>query len=350
MNIHERLNPPPLLDISAQNKADKIIGGKSSGVVNWNDIKYPQMYEIYKTLLTNFWRAEEIQMNEDVNAWKTLSKDEQEAFLNVNGLIAVLDSVQPALLSNIKNYFSDSSIREIFTLIEQQEVVHNQSYSYVLSSIVPLETQKKAFDMAITKQEIYARNNLIIDVYEEFRANPTIYNIAKSLIASIILEGINFYSSFAFFYNLARNKKMIKTSTIISYINKDEFSHSFFMSLLVKLMVKEIPEINENRKLEKFAHEIFEKAVELEIEWSRFVLKKIEQIDLEEMSDYIRYRANKCLGMLEFNPIYEGVDENSMPWIRVFSDENINNSKTDFFENKSRNYGKVSQDNGFDEL
>ncbi|RXZ77937.1 ribonucleotide-diphosphate reductase subunit beta [Paenibacillaceae bacterium] len=349
MNLNKPLSKARFLDVSAPNKSDFLIGGKSSGIVNWNDIKYTQFYEIYKNLVSNFWRPEEIPMIDDAKQWKTLSELEQKSFLNIIGLLSILDSVQPNYLSVLKDYLSDSSARMVLSVIEDQEVIHNQSYSYVLSSIEKLESQNKAFDMARTRKEIYERNSLIIDIYEEFKNNPTPINLCNSIAASIVLEGINFYSSFAFFYNLARNQKMVKTSTMISYINKDEFAHSYFMSLLLKLIISEYPEINKDGVFEVYVQNLFKRAVELETEWSRFVLNGID-VDIDEMSEYIEYRANKCLGMLNFSPVYDGVSENSMPWIRVFSDENLNLGKTDFFENKSRQYSKTSDNNGFDEL
>jgi ribonucleoside-diphosphate reductase beta chain len=350
LKINEPLKKVRFLDVTAPNKSDFLIGGKSSGIVNWNDIKYGQFYEVYKNLVSNFWRPEEIPMMQDSKQWKTLPQVDKDAFLNIIGLLSILDSVQPNYLSVLKEYFSDSSARAVLSIIEDQEVIHNQSYSYVLSSIEKLDLQNKAFDMARTQKEIYERNSLIIDIYEEFKENPTPLNLCKSMAASIVLEGINFYSSFAFFYNLARNQKMVKTSTMISYINKDEFAHSYFMSMVLKLILGEYPELNKDNSFELFTQRLFKEAVELEIEWSKFVLKGIDDIDLDEMADYIKYRANKCLGMLNFESVYEGVNENSMPWIRVFSDENLNLGKTDFFENKSRQYSKTSEANGFDDL
>jgi ribonucleoside-diphosphate reductase beta chain len=289
-------------------------------------------------------------MIDDAKMWSRLSESERQAFLHIIGLLSILDSVQPKYLSAIKEYVTDPSAQALLSVAEFQEVVHNQSYSYVLASIEKREVQNRAFEMARTQKEIYERNKLIIDSYEEFRVNPTMKNFCKSLLNSIVLEGINFYSGFAFFYNLARNNKMVKTSTMISYINKDEMTHAYFISMLFKLILSENPHLNANNELEKYAHELFHKATELEIGWSKYALAEIEDIDLNEMADYIKYRANKCLGMVGFAELYEGVSENSMPWIRVFSDENMNLGKTDFFENKSRQYAKVSDDNGFDEL
>lgn len=337
-----------LLEPSNPNKATAIINGKASGILNWNDIKYSHFYDMYKTLLGNFWTPFEINMSDDIKQWRSLTDRERDAFLHIIGLLSILDSVQPNILSSLKEYITDPSAKANISIIEQQEVVHNQSYSYVLASIEKLSEQNRAFEMARTTPEIYERNNHVIEVYESFRENPNPETFVKALVASIVLEGINFYSGFAFFYNLARNQKMLKTSTMISYINKDELCHSYFISQLLRAVLTENPELND----ESFAQWIYDyikKAVEYEKEWSTFVLRGIDGIDIDEMLKYIEYLGNKRLRMIGLEDIYDA-DENSMPWIRVFSDENINLGKTDFFEAKPRSYAKTTDDNGFDEL
>jgi ribonucleoside-diphosphate reductase beta chain len=67
------------------------------------------------------------------------------------------------------------------------------------------------------------------------------------------------------------------------------------------------------------------------------------------MAGYIQYRANKMLRLLGLSDLYEGKTENPMKWIRAYVD-NFEDTKTDFFEQKSRQYTKVSDLNGFDEL
>ena len=193
------------------------------------------------------------------------------------------------------------------------------------------------------------RNENIIKYYNEFVDNPTTENIVKTLTYTTLLEGLFFYSGFAFFYNLARYNKMVGTSTMISYINRDELEHGRFISELFRATLSENPELN-NEELIGWVYDQFKESVELEIEWSNYVLKDIEGIDLDDMQGYIKYRANKMLRLIGLNEIYPEYVENPMKWIRAYAD-NIDGTKTDFFEQKSRQYVKVNAiDNGFDDL
>lgn len=331
------------------NKSTGIFNGKSSGILNWNDIAYPHWYKIYKRLLGNYWQADEINMSSDVKHFPDLTKAEQDAYLKVIGLLATLDAPQTRTALLLSLYATDPSVQSIMAVIAQQEAVHNESYSYVLSSVVSLDQQNKAFDFGRTDTILLKRNENILKYYNEFVENPTTENIIKTLTYTTLLEGLFFYSGFAFFYNLARYNKMVGTSTMISYINRDELEHGRFISELFRATLSENPELN-NDELIGWVYEQFKESVEHEIEWSNYVLEDIEGIDLDDMQGYIKYRANKMLRLLGLNEIYPDYVENPMKWIRAYAD-NIDGTKTDFFEQKSRQYVKVNAiDNGFDDL
>src|SRR5699024_6230341 len=219
---------------------------------------------------------------------------------------------------------------------------------YVLSSVVSLAEQKESFELGRTDAVLLKRNKSIMKYYNQFVKQPTIENILKTIVYTILLEGMFFYSGFAFFYHMARNNKMVGTSTMISYINRDELEHGRFISELFRATLAENPRYN-NEQFIEFVYDSFRESVELEIEWSHYVLKDIVGIDLEEMSGYIKYRANKMLRMMGLSEIYEDYVENLMKWIHAYVD-NFDGTKTDFFEQTSRQYMKTSDVNGFDDL
>lgn len=337
-----------LMNPEYPNKSTGLINGKSSGLLNWNDIAYPQMYTIYQTLLSNFWKAQEINMQDDIKQWDLLTAIEQDVFLRINTQLASLDSLQTPTMSQVMDYVTDPSCKAIFAVISQQEAVHNESYSYILSSLVPLQEQNERFNQAKADPMVMKRNTIILQSYEKFRAEPTAQHLFELCVNSINLEGIYFYAGFAFFYHLARQQKMLKTSTMISYIQRDEMQHAYFTAMFLRILLTENKEINTEENINYIYHTI-DQAVQLEKEWADYILKDISGIDLNEFEGYIEYLANKRLRQLGLANLYAD-RENPMPWIHVFSDEMMNETKSDFFEQKSRTYSKVTQSNGFDEL
>jgi ribonucleoside-diphosphate reductase beta chain len=330
------------------NKSTGVFGGKSSGILNWNDIAYPHWYKMYKRLVGNYWQADEVNMQSDIKQFPTLTEEEQDAYLKIIGLLSTLDAPQTRTALLISLYATDPSVQSIMAVIAQQEAVHNESYSYVLSSVVSLDEQNKSFQLGRTDPVLLKRNKNLTKQYNTFVEEPTIENILKTLVYTALLEGMFFYSGFAFFYNLARHNKMVGTSTMISYINRDELEHGRFISELFRATLAENPEYN-NETFIQWVYDHFKESVELEIEWSNYVLGNVEGIDLDEMAGYVKYRANKMLRMMGLHDVYPYYTDNPMKWIRAYVD-NFDGTKTDFFEQKSRQYTKTSDLNGFDDL
>ncbi|MBU9723246.1 MULTISPECIES: ribonucleotide-diphosphate reductase subunit beta [Bacillaceae] len=348
MNVNTPMEKIKLLNPEYPNKSTGIINGQSSGLLNWNDIAYPQMYTLYETLLSNFWKAQEINMQDDIKQWDKLSEEERDVFLRINTQLASLDSLQTPTMSQAMDYVTDSSFKAIFAVISQQEAVHNESYSYILSSLIPLPEQNDRFNQAKSDPLIQKRNQLILDAYEQFRQKPSPQNLLALAVNSIVLEGIYFYAGFAFFYHLARKQQMLKTSTMISYIQRDEMQHAYFMAQFIRALLTENPSLHTQENID-YIYKVIGEATALEKEWAHYILKNIDGIDLQEFDGYVEYLANKRLRQLGLSNLYEE-RANPMPWIHVFSDEMMNQTKSDFFEQKSRTYSKVSQSNGFDEL
>ncbi|HLS65677.1 MAG TPA: ribonucleotide-diphosphate reductase subunit beta [Pseudogracilibacillus sp.] len=330
------------------NKSTGVFGGKSSGILNWNDIAYPHWYNMYKRLVGNYWQADEVNMASDIKQFPELSEAEKDAYLKIIGLLSTLDAPQTRTALLFSLYATDPAVQSIMAVIAQQEAVHNESYSYVLSSVVSLAEQNESFELGRKDPVLLKRNEKIMHYYNTFVEEPTIENILKTMVYTILLEGMFFYSGFAFFYHLARNNKMVGTSTMVSYINRDELEHGRFISEMFRATLAENPEYN-NEEMITFVYDSFKDSVELEIEWSEYVLKDLEGIDLEEMAGYVKYRANKMLRMMGLQEQYPEYVENPMKWIRAYAD-NFDSTKTDFFEQKSRQYTKTSDLNGFDDL
>ncbi|MBY6035415.1 ribonucleotide-diphosphate reductase subunit beta [Fictibacillus nanhaiensis] len=337
-----------IYDADAPNASTGVINGRSSNILNWDDVRFSWAYPLYKNMLANFWTPFEINMSSDSKQYTYLTEKEQDTFNKIIGLLAFLDSVQTDYSSRVAAYLTDSSLSALMATLSFQEVVHNQSYSYVLSSLVPKRKQDEIFEYWKTDTVLRERNDFIVQGYKEFIENPKPETFVKSIIFDVILEGLNFYSGFSFFYNLARNQKMVSTSTMINYINRDEQLHVYLFCKVFKAVLDENPHL-QNEELDAFAKRTFQKAAELEIKWSKYIIgDAFEGINETDLAAYIKFMANKRLNELGFEKLYPEHKKNPLPWIKAYSD--VNSGKSDFFEQKSRQYTKVSDENGFDEL
>ncbi|WP_243385879.1 ribonucleotide-diphosphate reductase subunit beta [Bacillus kexueae] len=348
MNGNE-LKKREIMDRTAPNRSTAIINGSCSNVLNWDDVAYPWAYPKYKRMLANFWTPFEINMSQDIKQFPELTEEEQNAFLKIIGLLALLDSIQTDYAGKVADYITDSSINALMIILAQQEVIHNHSYSYVLSSLVPKSVQDEVFEYWRNEPVLQKRNEFVTNGYKEFAENPNVENLLKSIVFDVILEGLFFYSGFAFFYNLARNQKMVASSTMINYINRDEQLHVDLFVKIYQEVLKQYPEYD-TPELAQFVQSTFVKAAELEIEWAHQILgNKMEGLSLKDVEHYIKFYANVRCHQLGYERPFDGYRSNPLKWIKAY--EEVDLGKSDFFEQKSRQYTKVNHvDNGFDEL
>ncbi|TDL31479.1 ribonucleotide-diphosphate reductase subunit beta [Jeotgalibacillus sp. S-D1] len=345
-----QLKPRSIMDGNAPNRSTGIVNGKSSNVLNWDDVRYSWAYPKYKTMLSNFWTPFEINMGNDIKQFQQLSEAEQNAFLKIIGLLALLDSIQSDYAGKVADYLTDSSLNALMIMLAQQEVIHNHSYSYVLSSLVSQQQQKEVFDYWRTEPTLRKRNDFVTNGYQAFAEEPSVEHFAQSIVYDVILEGLFFYSGFAFIYNLARNQKMVSTSTMINYINRDEQIHVGLFEKIYKELLHEHPEIN-SAAHHDFTVAAFREGAELEIAWGREIIgDQFDGITMDELTQYIQYMANKRCNQLGHgrNVFPDAPVKNPLRWIVAYQE--VDQGKTDFFEQKSRQYTKTSDDNGFDDL
>lgn len=336
-----------LYDITAPNRSTGIINGRSSNILNWDDVRFAWAYPLYRNMLANFWIPAEVNMAGDVKQWPQLTADERDTFRKVIGLLAFLDSVQTDYSGKAAAFLTDSSLSALMSVLSFQEVVHNQSYSYVLSSLVPKPEQDAIFDYWRDLPVLRERNDFIAKGYEAFTENQTPQTFLESIVYDIVLEGLFFYCGFAFFYNLARNQKMIGTNTMIRFINRDEELHVRLFTQIFRELLAEQPELDTPANRE-FVRETFRKAVELEIAWGEHIIgDKFDGITMDDMAAYIRFMANKRVNELGIERPFDGYRRNPLRWIKAYEDNNA--GKTDFFEARVSAYKKAA-DNGFDEL
>jgi ribonucleoside-diphosphate reductase beta chain len=117
---------------------------------------------------------------------------------------------------------------------------------------------------------------------------------------------------------------------------------------IFKEILQENPDLK-TKELEDFVLGTFKRAAELEINWARYVIgEKTEGILLSDVEAYIKFYANVRCNQLGYERPFEGYRTNPLRWIVAY--EEVDHGKSDFFEQKSRQYTKVQVDNGFDEL
>lgn len=315
----------------------KIFGGDPTGIFELNDIKYQWAYNLWEMMLNNTWFPKEVDMTRDVSDYKQITQMEKDAYDKALSQLIFMDSLQTNnIMDNINPYVTSPEINLILVRQAYEEALHSQSYAVMVDSISA--NSKEIYDLWRRDMMLKSKNDAIAGVYEELSKNPTEHNFVKACFANQILEGIYFYSGFAYIYTLARSGKMLGSAQMIRFIQRDEVTHLVLFQNLINSLRKERPDLfTEQLKSEVIA--MFKEAVKLESDWGKYITGgQILGLTDAILEQYIQYLADDRLSSVGFAKLYNVT--NPIKWVDDFS--KFNDQKTNFFEGTVANYSKGS--------
>jgi ribonucleoside-diphosphate reductase, beta subunit (fragment) len=331
-------NPDGDIDLSSR----RIIGGNTTNLNDFNNMKYPWVSEWYRQAMNNFWIPEEINLAQDLKDYPNLPAAERRAYDKILSFLIFLDSIQTANLPNVASYITANEVNLCLSIQTFQEALHSQSYSYMLDSICAPNERNDILYQWKNDEHLLRRNTFIGEIYNSFQEDQSQLNFMRAVMGNYILEGIYFYSGFMFFYNLGRNNRMPGSVQEIRYINRDENTHLWLFRNIIKALREEAPELFTD-DLIKMYREMIKEGCEQEIAWGHYAIgDDVEGLTKEMVTDYIQYLGNLRSDNLGFGRIYEGhdVEPPSLAWVSQYADANM--IKTDFFEARSTAYAKSS--------
>jgi len=315
----------------------RIFGGNPTGIFELNDIKYQWAYNLWEMMLNNTWFPKEVDMTRDVSDYKHITEMEKDAYDKALSQLIFMDSLQTNnIMDNINPFVTAPEINLILVRQAYEEALHSQSYAVMVDSISA--NSKEIYDLWRRDMMLKSKNDAIAKVYEELSKNPTEHNFVKACFANQILEGIYFYSGFAYIYTLARSGKMLGSAQMIRFIQRDEVTHLVLFQNLINSLRKERPDLfSEQLKEEVIA--MFKHAVELEVAWGKYITQgQILGLTDAILEQYIQYLADDRLSSVGFAKLYNVT--NPIKWVDDFS--KFNDQKTNFFEGTVANYSKGS--------
>jgi ribonucleoside-diphosphate reductase beta chain len=300
------LNRKKLFNVDGNDDQEhqELINGNSTGICNLNNVKYKWVPGLYNKMLGNFWIPEKVNLQKDKITIKELTPEEDESVKNTLSFLIFLDSIQVNNLPNIQGHITDPAVNNLLVLQQFQEVIHSQSYQYILESLYPNFQRDEIYNKWRTNDLLKNRNSFVADQYEDFVAEPNTETFKKVLLANFCLESIYFYSGFNLFDQLANRKKLIQTSKVIDYIRRDENTHvALFLNLMRETM--------DIRKEEDLIYSTIDRAVNEEIQWAHSTYgDNIMGVSKDSSLKHIKYLANMRLKAMGLGNLYDGFDEN----------------------------------------
>ena len=326
--------------------AKKVINGRKSMTFNLLPLKYPWAYDLYRVMKANHWEPEDIQMQKDVEQWRSNEITQNERWIIMMG-IGYFSAAEGIVGDNIQHV-----IRELVTAPElklvlgrhaHEENIHADSLLYMISSlgINPHECEAM-FEQIPT---IVKKNEFVTRVSHVLRRDLDLTQFEnKQLLAKNIfmfgqcMEGTQFYGLFGMILSLYRQNKFPGIGQMFRYTLRDESNHIELLRNLFMDLIEENPEIWTPEFRDELVG-IMREAVALEKEFIRDCLPVnavgLSASEFEQYTDYIADRRLAGCGLPALNP---GIT-NPLPWLAETMDVR---KEQNFFEGKVTDYQKSS--------
>jgi len=325
---------------SVENISDRrTFGGNPDGMINFTKCKYQWATNLWDTMEGNTWFPKEVQMTQDAKDYKYLTPPEKRMYDLVLSQLIFMDSLQTNnLMDNINPYITAPEINAVLSRQSYEEANHSKSYAVMVESIS--DNTAEIYDMWKTDTKLREKNNFIAASYENLAGNITDHKIVLAMFANQILEGIYFYAGFAALYALGKSGKMLGTSQMIKFIQRDEVTHLLLFQNLINSTKQERPELF-TEELEEEVRVMFRQAVDLEASWGDYITQgQILGFTKNIIRQYIEYLADRRLEAVGYKPEYNV--KHPIPWVDGYS--SFNDQRTNFFEGNVVNYSKGSID------
>ena len=321
----------------------RIFGGNSDGMINFTKMKYQWALNLWDTMEANTWFPKEVQMTGDAKDYKFLTPAEKRMYDLVLSQLIFMDSLQTNnLMDNINPYITAPEVNACLSRQSYEEANHSKSYAVMVESIS--DNTDQIYNMLKNDAKLREKNNYIADVYKSLTAGDdgeiSDTKIVLALFANQILEGLYFYAGFAAMYALGKSGKMLGSSQMIRFIQRDEVTHLLLFQNMINSVRKERPELF-TPELEETVRGMFRKAVALEASWGTYITQgQILGFTDKIIEQYIQYLADKRLDAVGYKPEYNV--KHPIPWVDGYA--SFNDQRTNFFEGNVVNYSKGSID------
>jgi ribonucleotide reductase beta subunit family protein with ferritin-like domain len=290
-------------------------------------IQHQDIWKMYKKQMDCFWRAEEINLAQDLGDWATLSADEKHFISMVLAFFAASDGlVLENLASRFMNDVQVSEARAFYGFQIAMENIHSETYSILIDTYIRDASEKTKLFNAIENYPCIAKKaNWAKKWIGDNRSS-----FASRLVAFAAIEGIFFSSSFASIYWIKKRGLMPGLTFSNELISRDEALHTEFAVLLYNKLVKKL-----NKKR---IYEIIQEAVEIEKEFiTEAIPCRMIGMNANLMTQYIEFVADRLIVQLGYDKIYN--TSNPFDFMELISIE----SKVNFFERTNAEYALANK-------
>ena len=304
----------------------------------YKPFEYQEAFEFFKQQHRAHWISDEVPLASDLNDWKSkLTKSEKNLIGNILKSFAQTEvHVNDYWSTKVSLWFPKPEIQAMARAFADFESIHAEAYAR-LNEELGLDDFKAFLEDEVSKAKI----DRLVETPGE-----TLEDRAVSLaIFSAFTEGGNLFSSFAVLMSFQLRNLMKGTGQIVEWSVRDESLHSKAGCWLFRTLLEEQPELNSDKIREKVI-EACETSVQLEFDFidKAFEMGDIEGLNIEQLKNFIKARANEKMIELGYKPIYNDIDPNLLKQMEWFGHLTSGKTHQDFFAGRNTSYSKSVAD------
>ena len=322
----------------------KIINGKPSGIINFNDTPHKWATSIFRLMESYTWFPEECDLGQDKIAYNNLSDSKKYAYDMVLGQLIANDSIQTSqLMNSISNYVTSPVVAACLARQAYEESNHSRTYSVAADEIC--QDSERIYELHKHEPALLRKNNAVRDMYRNVTmtdSNPSEQELFIAFAANQILEELVFPAGFVTLWSLG----LVGTNKAISFIERDESgTHVPLFKNIFRTSTKE-SEIEDATKVA--IHAMIIRMVDEEKLWINHITRGLLGFSEQAINMYIEFKANSICSNLYLNNLYEITDGGPLMSIEEkYSMLSDVKTKTNFFENCVADYSINSLDEDY---
>ncbi|WP_456401048.1 ribonucleotide-diphosphate reductase subunit beta, partial [Persephonella sp.] len=264
--------------------------------------RYPVFKDIYTKQKKAVWFPEELNIQQDVLDYKSLTPTEKDLFDTSVGYFASSELlVQNVLGNGFFPVLTDPYAKMSFSTQMFMENIHSDFFEIILNTFEM--DRKRIYNITLEDKLLMEKQELIIRAVDRItygKADPDTLEGKKQILTAILLnniiqEGMFFYSAFAHFFAMKDTGKMKNVVSGVELILIDESLHLQNGIEAILTIVEENPEIVDDEKFVENIKDTIVDAVELELNYlkTKFGGTTIFGVSYKELEKYMKYIADR---------------------------------------------------------
>ena len=304
----------------------------------YKPFEYQEAFNFYKDQHRVHWLADEVPLASDLNDWKQkLTDSEKNLIGNILKSFAQTEvHVNDYWSTKVSLWFPKPEIQAMARVFADFESIHAEAYAR-LNEELGLDD----FEAFMEDESSKAKIDRLLEV--------TSNNIAEQALSlaifSAFTEGVNLFSSFAILMSFQLRNLMKGTGQIVEWSVRDESLHSRAGCWLFNKLLEEQPELN-TQEMRDNVIEACNLSVKLEFDFidKAFEMGAVEGLNVDQLKNFIKARANEKMIELGYNAIYNDIDPNLLKQMDWFGHLTSGKTHQDFFAGRVTNYSKSAAD------